>query len=258
MTPVVIILAHATDVGAGLVARWLERELGVTAVRMVRPETLSLAQWSVRVDARGRAAVRVAWQGTEPIEDCSVGAVLNRIHWLPSPRFLRSCSKDRDYAGAEFQAVVTSWLGRFSDRVVHVVRRDARLTPVLPLQHWATAAAANGLPVAARTVTNSARALRWRAAETTSGRGASAAEEVPAGSVLVAGNQTGGLLAGRFGASCLATARALGFPLLEFRFASAGDETVLGDVDPLPPLVEPWAAALTGHLLASLAAEGPS
>jgi len=257
MTPVVIILAHATDAGAVLVAKWLVRELGVTGVRIVRPETLSLAHWSVRVDAHGNAVVRAAWHGTAPIEDSGVGAVLNRIHCLPSPRFLRSCSKDRDYAGAEIQAVVTSWLGRFGDRVVHVVRRDGKLTPSLPLQHWAVAAAANGLPVAVRTVTNSARALRWRTPRTTGGRGAPAPEEVAAGSVLVAGNQTGGLLAGRFGAGCVATARALRFPLLEFRFASAGDETVLCDVDPLPPLGEAWAAALTGRLLASLAAEGP-
>jgi hypothetical protein len=258
MTPAVIILAHATDHGAGLVAGWLVRELGVTAVRIVRPETLSLAQWSLRIDVRGRAVVRAAWEGTATIEDCRVGAVLNRIHYLPSPRFHRSCAKDRDYAGAEIQAVVSSWLGRYGDRVVPDMRRDGRLTPVLPLQHWAAAAAANGLPVAVRTVTNSTRALRWRTPTASGGRGASAPEEVAAGSVLVAGDQAGGLLAGQFGAGCITTARALGFPLLEFRFASSESETVLSDVNPLPPLGEAWEAALTGQLLASLATEGPS
>ena len=75
------------------------------------------------------------------------------------------------------------------------------------------------------------------------------------GTVLVAGNQTGGTLADRYGQHALAMARALGSRLLELRFASNGSETVLVDVDPLPPLTEPWAAGLTGQLLASMAAE---
>jgi len=152
------------------------------------------------------------------------------------------------------QAVVTSWLAGFDERVVHVVRRHPWLTPMLPLQHWASAAAACQLPVAARTIISSARALRRPVGSaSTNGRG-TPAPPIPGGSVLVAGREAAGSLSSRYGSRCLALARALGFPLLEFRFASDRDAAVLVDVDPLPPLLEPWAVALTGHLLESLAA----
>ena len=89
MTGVVLILAHASDAGAGLVAEWLAAGIGSQAVRIVRPETLSLALWSQHVDMYGRAATRVAWPAQEPIEDSQVGAVLNRIRTCPC----------RDFAG---------------------------------------------------------------------------------------------------------------------------------------------------------------
>jgi hypothetical protein len=234
----VVILAHAGDAGARMVALWLASELGSQTVRIVRPEVLSLAKWSLRVDCHGAASTSIEWPQKEPLEGSSIGAVFNRIRHLPVPRFRRACAKDRDYADAEFHAVVTGWLARYGERVVQGVRRDPLLTPMLPLQHWATAAAACGLPVAARTVTNQA-------------------EEVVAGTVLVAGSQVGGIFADRFGRRCLATAQALRLSLLEFRFAIAGSDVVLAEVDPLPPLDEPWAAALTGQLLASVAAGRP-
>jgi hypothetical protein len=112
----VIILAHASDTGAGLVAEWLAGAVGPQAVRIVRPETLSLARWSQHVDSYGRATTRVTWPRQEPLEDAQVGAVLNRIRYLPVPRFRGASAKDKDYASAEFQAVVSSWLARFGRR----------------------------------------------------------------------------------------------------------------------------------------------
>jgi hypothetical protein len=254
MTGAVIVLAHASDLGAGLVAEWLAGEVGVEAVRIVRPEALSLAQWSHRVDRVGRATTSVTWPRKAPIEDSQVGAVLNRIRYLPVPRFRAASAKDRDYASLEFHAVVSSWLARFGERSVHAVRRHPVLTPELPLQHWASAAAACGLPVAAQTVASSARALRWRVGGASQALADNSPPQAVAGTVLVSGDHTGGALADRCGPQCRAAARALGFPLLEFRFATTGGEAVLVDVDPLPPLTEPWAAGLAGQLLASLAA----
>jgi hypothetical protein len=250
MTRIVVILAHAGDAGAGLVAGWLARKFGSQAVRIVRPEMLSLAQWSHRVDARGHATSRVAWPRAQPLEDSDVGAVLNRIQYLPMPRFHRASAKDRDYAAAELQAVVASWLAGLGDRVVHVVRRRPWVTPVIPLQHWASAAASCRLPVRDCAIASSARALRWRVCPDPSGH-------VAAGTVLVAGRETGGLLDRHYGPHCLAAARVLGFPLLEFQFVTEDTRTVLSGVDPLPSLAEPWAAALTGRLLESLAAGRP-
>src|SRR5262245_29560283 len=100
MTAAVLILAHATDVGAALVAGELARELGARAVRVVRPEILSLARWSQRVDANGGASTRIELPLGQPLANVELLAVLNRIRYLPVPRFQRASAKDRDYAGA--------------------------------------------------------------------------------------------------------------------------------------------------------------
>ena len=240
-------------------AAWLSREFGPRAVRVLRPEALSLSRWSQRIDVHGRASTRIALPRAEPITTAEVGAILNRIRYLPASHFHRASAKDQEYAGAELQAVVASWLAELGERVVHVVRRHPWVTPYLPLQHWASAAAACGLPVAARTLANSPRAYganggRGEAAiacdNCTGGVGMAAA-----GSVLVAGHEVGGPLSGRYGQCALAAARKLEFPLLEFRFAIEDGETVLTEVDPLPALGEPWAVALAGRLLMSLARE---
>ena len=243
----IVILAHATDSGAESVAASLVQRLGPQAVRIVRPETLSLASWSHRVDSTGRATTRVTPPGTEPIDDSRVAAVLNRIRYLPVPRFHRAPLKDRDYAGVEVQALVASWLAGLGDRVVHVVREHPWLTPLLPLQHWAAPAADYGLPVAVRAVSSR---LRSPAAPPEPSTIAAAAD---AATVLVAGDRAGGPLSDTFGPRCLRVARLLGFPLLEFGFIKEHGTTVLARVDPLPSLLEPWATAMTVDLLESRA-----
>ncbi len=198
-----------------------------------------------------------------------MGAVLSRIRCLTIPRFQRASAKDQEYAGAELQAVVVSWLAELGDRVVHPVRRHHLLTPAVPLQHWGAAAAACGLPVATRVIMNSPRMRATRATAargdgTTNGGRHHTPEARPggadprhgrfgSGTVLVAGNEAFGALANRYGQSGIDAARALGFPLLELRFAVEESETVLVDVNPFPDLVEPWAAGLAGRLLKSIA-----
>jgi hypothetical protein len=252
----ILILAHATDSGAESVAALAVRRLGPHAVRMVRPEVLGVASWSHRVDPRGKAATRILLPHGEPIEDACVGAILNRIRYLPVPRFHRASAKDRDYAALEMQALVASWLAGLGTRVVHVVREHPWLTPLLPPQHWAAPAAACGLPVAFRAVATSSRASLLRNRPVVREQhGAAVTSEVTgaAATVLVAGNRAGGPLSSSFGPHCLRTARMLGFPLLEFRFAVGRGSTTLVAVDPLPSLLEPWAAELTVDLLQSVA-----
>ncbi len=249
-----LILAHAADAGAASAATWLAGELGAAAVRILRPEILSLARWTHRIDAHGAASTRIALPHAEPLVSAEIGAVLNRIRYLPTPGFNRSSAKDRDYAGAELQAVVASWLAGFGDRAIHSLRRHPWVTPTLPPQHWAKAAAAAGLPVAVRIIASSPRA-RGADGGVAHGGDADAAAGAAVGTVLAAGRGVGGALADRYGTKCLAAAHLLGFSLLEFRFAVEGRDTVLVEVDPLPPLVEPWAAALTGRLLGSLLRE---
>lgn len=271
MNRLIIILAHATDAGAASVAQDLRRELGPLRVRVVHPEMLSLAAWSHRVDARGCSSTRVALPGAEPVHSAEIGAVLNRIRYLPVPAFGRAAPKDQEYAGAELQALVASWLAGLGDRVVHVVRRHPWLTPMLPLQHWAAAAARSGLPVLSRAVSNSARprpegvhggrptsvgtsigaSIGTSVASVGTSVGASVGASI--GTALVAGNRVGGEFAGRFGSGCLATARLLGFPLLELSFTIENGAPALAAVEPFPSLAEPWAVSLTSALLCSLA-----
>src|SRR5262249_31759455 len=147
-------------------------ELGAERVGVARPEVLSLARWSHRVDAHGRASTRVALPRLGTLDTSSIGAVLNRIQHLAVPRFRRAPAKDREYAGAELQALVASWLAEHGARVVPSSRRHPCVTPGLPWQHWASAAAVHGLPIRSPPTDGVAAAS--------------------AGAVLVAGDRAGG------------------------------------------------------------------
>ena len=247
MTGQLLVLAHATDTGASSVAARLAGRLGSEKVRVVRPEVLGLARWSHRVGSRGRACTRMTLPNAETLVSADVGAVLNRIQYLSVPRFRSASAKDREYAGAELHAVVASWLAEFGDRAIHNVRRHPWVVPFLAHQQWVSAAAANHLPVAPRKTEIRA----GNGAEDVIGGGSLS------GSVLVAVGTAAGSLAGEFGERCIAATRAIGFPLLEFHFAVEQGKTVLVQVDPLPRLVDPWAACMVSDLLASLAAGDP-
>src|SRR5262249_60031216 len=104
----------------------------------------------------------------------------------PIPVLRRATANVRDYPGAGLQAVVASWLASFGDRAIHAVRRHPWVTPLLPLQLWASAAAACGLPVAPRTIANSTR-VQGAVSGVACGDEADLAQGVTAGTVLVAG-----------------------------------------------------------------------
>jgi hypothetical protein len=240
----IVILAHSSDAGAQLVASGL----GASSVRVLQPEALSIARWSHRVDSRGRAVTRIAWPDNS-LDSSSIGAVLNRLRYLPVPRFENAAPKDRDYAGAELQALILSWLGSLGAAAIHPVRSHPLLVPNLPPQHWAKSAAACGIPLARRTVATGARALHMpRAAQEPSFSESSQF----AGSVMVAGDRAGGTLAEEFGDQCRNVSKCLGLPLLEFNFAMDG----LAWVETYPSLSEPWACSLAVELLWRIARSG--
>ena len=53
------------------------------------------------------------------LENDRIAAVLNRIRMVEPPQFARSTPRDREYAQAEFHALVLSWLEQLGDRVVN-------------------------------------------------------------------------------------------------------------------------------------------
>jgi hypothetical protein len=232
---VVLVLAHASDAGAASVAASVRSQLSGWPMEVwtVRPESLSLASWSHTVDAHGGTRTRLVLPGRPALHSGQIRAVFNRIQHLPVPQFSQAHPKDRDYAAMELQALVLSWLAACGDCVVQPLRSQPWLVPQLPLLHWASAAARCGLPVAPRAA--EAVAEPWDA------------------TVLVAGPRTTGILAGRLGVACVATAQNLGFTLLEFRFVRRAEGVALVDVSPHPALSDLEDIDAVARCLADLA-----
>ena len=244
----VLILAHAADAGAASVAERLSARIGRTRVRTLRPEALALARWSHRVDVRGGASTRLTPPDGRTVASGEIEAVLNRIRYLPLPRFRRASPKDVDYAGAELQAVVASWLCELGDRVVNPVGRHPWLTPEMPLPLWASIASAAGLPVRSARLAASANGADER--DCAAGTWPHASDEAVS-RVLVAGDAVTGEMAPRYGATCIAAARAMSVSLVEFVFVLAGpaSDIALVHVDLLPPLLDAAQVELTANLL---------
>jgi hypothetical protein len=217
----------------------------------------ALAKWTHRIDACGKADTRLRLADGTVLSSHDIRAVLNRIQWLPAPRFRRASEKDRDYACGELQALVASWLAELGDRVVPSVQRHPCIVPSLPRLRWASAAAASGVPVHPQRMTTSPRhAAAADARVDHSGMRCTCNNcdvAADAETVLVAGLAAGGALAANFGDACKAAAARLALPLLEFRFARCGHERALCAVDSMPALAEPWSTDLASAFLASLA-----
>lgn len=142
-----LILAHTLDAGAQAVARALAPTLG-QSLTVLPPEWLGQASWSHRLDTQGHAHTRLRWHGGRLLDSNDIGSVWNRIRHLPQAAFRASTASDRDYAAAELQALVSSWLAELGVRVAPPIRRHACVTPGLHYLHWAAAASRCGMPLA--------------------------------------------------------------------------------------------------------------
>lgn len=111
----VLLLPGPDDLGAGEVAIAMRR-LGHDVV-VLTALALEGATWEHRVDAAG-TRTRLTVAGRPPIENADVGAVLNRLGTPSITRFGRSEPRDREYASAEWQALLNSWLEGLGGRVV--------------------------------------------------------------------------------------------------------------------------------------------
>lgn len=272
MTGRIIILAHAHDAGAAPVAAVVGHRAGC-AIVVVRPEALGVARWSHHVDPYGRATTRLTLpRASSPIE--RIDCVLNRLQYLPTPRFHRASPKNRDFAAAELNALVMSWLGSLGRRVVNPVAAHGMSTTAPWSRRWLPTAAACGLRVPRSIVATASRLLapvgpgervRRSAAWPYPVNGRAPAEVVAdetqmlaVGTVLVAGGQVVGKLAERVGAGGIAFARTVGYPLLEFCFAEVLADLTLVSVDVIPALDTPAAVAATADLIETVAAGGGS
>lgn len=215
-----LILAHALDAGAQAAAALIAPVLGRRLV-VLRPEWLGQARWSQRIDGKGHARTLLRWQGGHCIDASQVGMVWNRIRLLPQAGFRASTARDRDYAGAELQAMVASWLAEMGERVEPCMRRHAAVTPVLHHLHWAAAGHHCGLALAAGAATLPEQFSVLRTPiELCSG--AAAAWPAP------------------FERACHALAGELGFALLSLGFRGTPAAPLLCRVDTHPALSSPW------------------
>ena len=111
----ILLLPGPDGLGAGEVAGALRR-LGHDVV-ILTALALEGSTWEHRIDAAG-VCTRLTPPGRSAISHTEVGAVLNRLSAPSLARFARSDPRDRDYAAAEWQALLMSWLEGLGDRVI--------------------------------------------------------------------------------------------------------------------------------------------
>lgn len=138
-----MILAHPLDVGAQAVASMLAPVLG-HRLKLLRPEWLGQLRWSQRLSEKGISRTLLHWRGGHCLDSREIGLVWNRIRLLPQAAFRSSTAQDRDYAGAELQALVASWLAELGERVEPQMRRHASVMPMLHHLHWSAVASRCG------------------------------------------------------------------------------------------------------------------
>lgn len=216
-----VVLAHRHDRTANTVAAAVAGELGHGAVTRLPVEALGLCTWTHRVDDHGRAdTVIVAPDGTT-VRSSDVACVLARVRHVAAPRFARSSARDRDYATAELEALLASWLFELGVRVVNPVGPGGRVGPVA-WAAWRLLAVRSGLLVDAEP--------RWCRP--------TGAQDDDLRSVVVADQAaTASWASARLRASCVALAHAAGLPLLGLTFVTtdSGNPRLVA-VDPMPAL----------------------
>jgi hypothetical protein len=187
---------------------------------MLRPEWLGQARWSQRIDGQGNARTLLRWHGRHDLDSSQPGLVWNRIRLLPQAAFRTSAAHDRDYAGAELQAMVASWLADMGTRVEPPMRRHAAVTPPLHHLHWAGIASRCGFALApGRAALPEAFTVLRTPLELCGG--AAAAWPAP------------------FVRACHALAGELGYALLSLGFRGTPDAPLLCGVDAHPALSSP-------------------
>jgi hypothetical protein len=157
--------------------------------------------------------------------------VFNRLVSPPVvPAFRTASAKDQDYAAAEFQALVTSWLASLGTRVVNPVGPALLAGAYGPPLSWMGQARATGLKV------QTSRMATPDGIPSSVPEPMGSKDDSPGSYVLVAGRRILGPLAAMFGPQCLDLGQRLGVVLAAFHFVASGRDLVLARVNCMPPL----------------------
>lgn len=113
-----LIPCHDGDAEAVWIGERL-RALGLRPLELITAsELVHGARWEHRVDSR-RVSTTLRLADGRRIDCAGVGGVLNRLDWLSADGYLGASEVDREYATAELQALVLSWLGGLGPRVLN-------------------------------------------------------------------------------------------------------------------------------------------
>jgi hypothetical protein len=262
----ILVLAHPHDAGAAAVARAIAGRRGDDAVWGVSPAELARARrWTHTVSADGTVGGELILASGRRVVAAGVGCVFNRMRSLVPPAFTRAPARERDYAAAEIQALLVSWLAGLGCPVVDAA---GEVGPVAAhsRRRWLTRAVTAGIPVARDLAATSARLLPrepgatpvvvgpWPDAPAAVGQPVEA-REAPAGDlwpVLVAGDRVFGPIDARLSAACVALARDSGCALLQLMFGTVAGTPRLADVDPFPLLRDDVSVSAAADLLERL------
>jgi hypothetical protein len=262
----VLVLAHPHDVGAAAVARAIAARWGEDSVWGVSPAELGRARrWTHTVSADGAVGGELILASGRRVVAAGVGCVFNRIRSLVPPAFARAPERERDYAAAELQALLISWVAGLGRPVVDAA---GGVGPVAAhsRRRWLTRAVAAGIPVARDLAATSTRLVPrepgatpvvvgpWPDAPAAIGQPVEVREE-PAGDlwpVLVAGDRVHGPLDERLSAACVELARDSGCALLQLTFGTVAGTPRLVDADPFPPLLDDVSVSAAADLLERL------
>lgn len=268
MSKRVLILSHLDDSGAMQVAEVIGSQLGFRAVELLQPETLALTRWSHNIDCEGRATTSLKLTNHGEFNSESIGCLFDRLGYFPSIPFAHSGEKNRNYAAAELQALVTSWKLELGTKVVNPLSIGSGIVSPISQRRWLSLAQQCGLPIS-RSVASTAGSLIDRILPGESlhqlADWPGGASQIPAEiirddiggsvkeSVLVCGNRVFGSLSEVFGLPCLKLARSIGYNLLEIQFGSFEGQFRVVEVSPSPLLTSSWAVNATAQMIVDLA-----
>ncbi|MFN0094676.1 MAG: hypothetical protein ACKVVT_07850 [Dehalococcoidia bacterium] len=248
MSTEVLFVSHASDQGTEAVIASVSRSLGAETVAVLRPELLSRCVWRHEVEPHGQTKTSIRPPGGSGLDDGTLRVVVNHAYHFPVPPAAKASLKDRDYAIAEFDGLVASWLLSLGRRLINPTGPHGRPGPANDLE-WLLIAKAHGLPVARNIRSTAGSSLpRPVSGESLVQRGpwpGGASGPMPASlgpelegceTVFVAGERSTGRLAARFGQQCAEAVTATGLRAAAWRFVESEGGYRVAAIDPMPSI----------------------
>jgi hypothetical protein len=264
----ILILCHTDDLGAIQVSEIIASKLGKKAVSVITPEVFALVQWSHCVDSSGQTTTRFRIPNQQDLDSEFIGCLFNRLRYVPSRPF--TSQKNRDYAGAEIQALMSSWLLQLGEHLVNPISIISGIASPISHPQWMSAAQQSRLPIFRYVKTTAQKLIDkilpgevlYPLADWPGKSGVIPAEIMldhaaimRRESILVCGDQALGSLAQMFGDASIRLAKKMQHNLLEIHFGLIQGEFRVIEISPYPLLESSEAVNGAAKLIMDLAFE---